>query len=65
MMFLRMDIVVVTILFVLICILLYKVLCRKGRPTSFYRPFDYITGQTEQEFHDEEEIVDQNKDDDQ
>lgn len=52
-MLIRMDVVVTIVLFVLIGIVLYKVLIKKERPTSSYTPFDYITGQTDKEFHHE------------
>lgn len=62
-MFIRMDIIVTVVLFILIGIVLYKVLIKKERPTSSYTPFDYITGQTDKEFHHEldEEREEHNK----
>ncbi|KAB8137975.1 DUF3951 domain-containing protein [Gracilibacillus oryzae] len=34
----------------------YKVFIQKKNVTPFYTPFDDITGQTEVEFHEEQEI---------
>lgn len=31
----------------------YKVIIKKQRPKNYYTPYDYITGQTDKEFHDE------------
>lgn len=52
-MFLRMDIVIVMILFILIGIVLFRVLIQKKRPQISYRPFDYITGHSTKQFHDD------------
>ena len=33
---------------------LYRILSEKGAPDNSYTPFDYITGQTDTEFHENE-----------
>ncbi|UOQ92543.1 DUF3951 domain-containing protein [Halobacillus shinanisalinarum] len=43
--------------FVLITIVAYKIFIKKERVDNSYTPFDYITGQTDTEFHEEEIIV--------
>ncbi|UOR13400.1 DUF3951 domain-containing protein [Halobacillus amylolyticus] len=50
--------------FVLITIVAYKIFIKKERVDSSYTPFDYITGQTDKEFHEEEEIIIEEKDKD-
>jgi len=39
----------------------YKILVKKERPHNFYTPFDYITGQSDQEFHYQDEHEDHDK----
>lgn len=36
----------------LILYIAYKVFIKKERPKNYYRPYDYITGQTDKEFDD-------------
>ncbi|MGD7043132.1 DUF3951 domain-containing protein [Jeotgalibacillus proteolyticus] len=44
-------------LLVLICLVVlivaFKMFVRKATPTNFYTPFDYISGQDHNEFHEE------------
>lgn len=49
------GIIVLVALVILILIVVFKVLFKKKRPDVFYTPFDYITGQTDEEFYEEEE----------
>ncbi|HLQ73180.1 MAG TPA: DUF3951 domain-containing protein [Bacillota bacterium] len=42
------------LIIILICIVVYKVLSGKGVPDNSYTPFDYITGQSDTEFHEED-----------
>lgn len=56
---------ITTILFLaVILFVLFRVLLKKNRsgPGESYTPFDYITGQTDKEFHEElEEEEDENE----
>ncbi|WP_102275366.1 DUF3951 domain-containing protein [Cytobacillus massiliigabonensis] len=45
------------VIVVLVIIGFYKVFVKKKSVTTFYTPFDKITGQTEVEFHEEQEIL--------
>ncbi|MFD2925087.1 DUF3951 domain-containing protein [Halobacillus naozhouensis] len=49
--------------FVLIIIVAYKIFIKKDPVNSSYTPFDYITGQTDKEFHQNEEMIVEEKDD--
>ncbi|WP_079526526.1 DUF3951 domain-containing protein [Halobacillus hunanensis] len=51
--------------FILIIIVALKIFIKKKPVDSSYTPFDYITGQTDKEFHENEEItVEENEDND-
>ncbi|MDF2856100.1 MAG: hypothetical protein K0Q87_1951 [Neobacillus sp.] len=54
------------IIFIIVLISFYKVFVQKKSVTPFYTPFDEITGQSEVEFHVEQEIlaVDEDQGDD-
>lgn len=43
----------------LIGIIVFKIIKKKNLPNSYYTPFDYITGQTNVEFHEEKEEEEQ------
>ncbi|MCJ8012423.1 DUF3951 domain-containing protein [Paenibacillus sp. KQZ6P-2] len=43
------------ILIALIGIIAFKIVKKKQLPDCYYTPFDYITGQTTVEFHEEKE----------
>lgn len=45
------------IIFTFVLITLYKMLIKKKTVTPFYTPFDEITGQSQVEFHVEQEIL--------
>ncbi|WP_193433340.1 DUF3951 domain-containing protein [Virgibacillus necropolis] len=45
----------VFVMVTLICIVAYKIVIKKERPDNSYTPFDYIAGQTEDEFYEEQE----------
>jgi hypothetical protein len=55
-----------TIIFIFVLISFYKVFVKKRSVTPFYTPFDEITGQSQVEFHVEQEIfaVDEDQGDD-
>lgn len=60
---LAMNSFVLLLIVVLVFIVGYKVLIKRDKPTSTYTPFDYIMGQTSEEFLDEtEKETDYNKD---
>ncbi|SER37705.1 Protein of unknown function [Gracilibacillus ureilyticus] len=40
----------------------YKVFVQKKNVTPFYTPFEEITGQTEIEFHEEQEVIAEDED---
>ncbi|MDC6159589.1 DUF3951 domain-containing protein [Bacillus albus] len=42
---------------ILVIIGCYKLFIKKKRITSFYTPFDNITGQTISEFHEEQKVL--------
>ncbi|MGR5998524.1 DUF3951 domain-containing protein [Bacillus cereus] len=42
---------------VILVIVSYKLFIKKKRITSFYTPFDNITGQTISEFHEEQKVL--------
>ncbi|MFD2445544.1 DUF3951 domain-containing protein [Bacillus sp. CGMCC 1.16607] len=46
-----------TIYLIVVIIGFYKVFVKKKSPALFYTPFDNITGQSEVEFHEEQEIL--------
>lgn len=46
-----------SVIVVLVVIGFYKVFVKKKSVTPFYTPFDKITGQTEVEFHEEQDIL--------
>jgi hypothetical protein len=45
------------IIFTIVLISFYKVFVKKKSVTPFYTPFDEITGQSQVEFHVEQEIL--------
>ncbi|WP_163103086.1 DUF3951 domain-containing protein [Peribacillus alkalitolerans] len=51
-----------------VCIILlvligfYKVFIKKKTVVNFYTPFDQITGQSNVEFHEEQEVLEEEKD---
>ncbi|KGX92534.1 hypothetical protein N781_14425 [Pontibacillus halophilus JSM 076056 = DSM 19796] len=49
------NIVILFTVVLLILVVAFKIFFKKERPSNFYTPFDYITGQTDQEFHEEQE----------
>jgi hypothetical protein len=51
-----------TIYVILVLIGFYKVFIKKKMATPFYTPFDDITGQSEVEFHEEQEILAEDED---
>ncbi|MBY0147736.1 DUF3951 domain-containing protein [Neobacillus niacini] len=55
-----------TIIFIIVLISFYKVFVQKKSVTPYYTPFDEITGQSQVEFHVEQEIlaVDEDQGDD-
>jgi uncharacterized protein (UPF0305 family) len=55
-----------TFIFIFVLISFYKVFVKKKSVTPFYTPFDEITGQSQVEFHVEQEIlaVDEDQGDD-
>lgn len=60
------SVVFIIVMVTLICIIAYKVFIKKEKPNNYYTPFDYIAGQTEDEFHEEQgekekEMSDKNK----
>lgn len=58
------NIIVLIILITLILVVVFKMFVKKKKPTQIsYTPFDYITGQSDEEFHEEEQVV-TDKDDD-
>lgn len=48
------SIVFTIVVVILVCIIAYKIFFKKERPNNDYTPFDYITGQSEDEFHEEQ-----------
>ncbi|MGX6446352.1 DUF3951 domain-containing protein [Neobacillus sp. K501] len=54
------------IIFIIVVISFYKLFVKKKSVTPFYTPFDEITGQSQVEFHLEQEIlaVDEDQGDD-
>lgn len=54
------------IIFIIVVISFYQVFVKKKSVTPFYTPFDEITGQSQVEFHVEQEIlaVDEDQGDD-
>jgi hypothetical protein len=46
-----------TIIFTFVLMSFYKVFIKKKNLTPFYTPFDEITGQSQVEFHAEQEII--------
>lgn len=58
-----MNIIFLLLIIILIFIVAYKILIKKEKPKNYYTPFDYIAGQTDKEFHinEEEEARDKNK----
>jgi hypothetical protein len=61
-----MAIGLMTIIFTFVLMSFYKVFVKKKNLTPFYTPFDEITGQSQVEFHVEQEIlaVDEDQGDD-
>lgn len=47
---------------ILVLIVFFKVFIKKKGAPLFYTPFDEITGQTEVEFHEEQEILAEDED---
>lgn len=52
--------------FILIIVVAYKMFVKKQSidSSNAYTPFDYITGQTSHEFHEEDELVQESEDED-
>ncbi|MFC4402060.1 DUF3951 domain-containing protein [Gracilibacillus xinjiangensis] len=50
------------IFIILVLIGFYKVFIQKRNVTPFYTPFEEITGQTEIEFHEEQEVIAEDED---
>ncbi|MDQ0270619.1 DUF3951 domain-containing protein [Cytobacillus purgationiresistens] len=50
------------VIVILVLIGFYKVFVKKRSITPFYTPFDEIVGQSEVEFHEEQEILAEDKD---
>ncbi|GGD25124.1 DUF3951 domain-containing protein [Pontibacillus salipaludis] len=48
----------------LILIVVYKVMIKKERPDNYYTPFDHITGQSNEEFHEERQEDEQEEEED-
>jgi hypothetical protein len=46
-----------TIIFIIVLISFYKVFFKKKSVAPFYTPFDEITGQSQVEFHVEQEVL--------
>jgi hypothetical protein len=46
-----------TIIFIIVLISFYKLFVKKKNVTPFYTPFDEITGQSQVEFHVEQEVL--------
>jgi hypothetical protein len=46
-----------TIIFIIVLISFYKLFVQKKNVTPFYTPFDEITGQSQVEFHVEQEVL--------
>lgn len=57
-------IIIIALMLGLIVYISYKVFIKKERPKNSYTPYDYIVGQTDKEFHDEETEVEESKDND-
>lgn len=55
-------IIIILLMIGLILYIAYNILIKKKRPKNYYTPYDYIVGQTDKEFHDEdlEETVEDN-----
>jgi hypothetical protein len=51
-----------TVIVILVLFSFYKVFVKNRSVTPFYTPFDEITGQTEVEFHEEQEILAEDED---
>lgn len=49
---LSIDIIISLIIISLIVFVMFRVLIKKKRPHNMYTPFDYITGQSDKEFHE-------------
>jgi Protein of unknown function (DUF3951) len=47
---------------VIVLIGFYKVFIKKKAVVNFYTPFDHITGQSNVEFHEEQEVLEEEKD---
>ncbi|WP_430788005.1 DUF3951 domain-containing protein [Virgibacillus flavescens] len=47
--------VFILIIVLLIIFIAFKIFIKKERPDNSYTPFDYITGQTGDEFYEEQE----------
>lgn len=59
------SIIVMLAMICLIVFIAYKVIIKKERPKNYYTPYDYIVGQTDKEFHDDQlevEVTDVKKD---
>lgn len=44
------NIIVLLLIIGLVIWIAYKIFIKKDRPENFYTPFDYITGQSDEEF---------------
>lgn len=49
-----MGIIFSVFIILVVIFVLYRILSGKGTPDNSYTPFDYITGQTDTEFHENE-----------
>jgi hypothetical protein len=50
------------LIIILIALIAVKIMTKKELPSSNYTPFDYITGQTNIEFHEEKEETEEEND---
>lgn len=51
----------ILVIVLLILFIAFKIFIKKERPDNSYTPFDYITGQTGEEFHEEQEEREEDK----
>jgi len=49
-----MGIIFSVFIILVVSFVLYRIFAGKGAPDNSYTPFDYITGQTDTEFHEKE-----------
>lgn len=53
---------IIALMMGLIIYIAYKVFVKKEHPKNYYTPYDFITGQTDKEFHEEESKVEVEED---